>query len=714
MSSLRHVSRSTTPASIARTPSLAVLSYSRAPAYRRLISSALSPARRDAAFSTPSRMPTAFLPLLRSPFLPETVAAIQSRSFHVTLPWYQEQPAQPEKPSKPEQKSDESASSSESEAKPEAEEQKKQQEESEDSGEGKKEEEKGEKKEDLPPPPPHGDKTPWQVFMETMQTEFKASKEWNESTKQLSDSAHQFTESESVRRARQAYESTTGAVSSTAGRVLKTSADVVGKGAAWTWDTNVMKGVRKGANITGEALDKATKPIRDTEAFKSVKDVIDDGSSSRYGGWVEKEERRKARELRQKKAAAIHGNVEEMVEDPNAGTNVTLHKDAAWKEAWRDFRDQNKFVQGVFNMKSVYQESENPLVSTARSITDRVAGFFAENETAMVIKKIRAMDPSFQIEPFQQELRDYILPEVLDAYVKGDTETLKLWLSAAQYSVYEALTKQYLQAGMKSDGRILDIRHVDILKARMLEPGEIPVFIITCRTQEVHVYRNAKTSELAAGMEDRVQLVTYVIGITRTPEDVNNPETRGWRYVYKLFPCSPTKVVIRLILTIFQPLSLSLLSKLLAHIHQTLTQKIHPPLMALRLGALGREADAPDPIEGARLDELAVARSQQDIPKACSARRLRGLPMSQSPGPERTILSISFPIPILVRSVFDRQTELAPITPRQRCARARAPTRSAQSRGRPPQRLHVPRDAASRMVAAISASPNSSALWCIM
>lgn len=182
-------------------------------------------------------------------------------------------------------------------------------------------------------------------------------------------------------------------------------------------------------------------------------------------------------------------------------------------------------------MKEVYQESENPLISTARSITDRVAGFFAENETAMVIKKLRQMDPAFQLEPFLNDLREYILPEVLDAYVKGDVETLKLWLSEAQFSVYEALTKQYLQMGMKSDGKIVDIRGVDILKARLLEPGDIPVFIITCRTQEVHVYRNAKSGELAAGMEDRVQLVTYAIGITRTPEDVNNPETRGWRLI---------------------------------------------------------------------------------------------------------------------------------------------------------------------------------------
>lgn len=215
----------------------------------------------------------------------------------------------------------------------------------------------------------------------------------------------------------------------------------------------------------------------------------------------------------------------------SAGTNVTVHKDSPWKESWRGFKDSNKVMQSIFALKSTYNESENPFVSTARSITDKIAGFFAENETATVIKKFREMDPTFQVEPFLREMREYILPEVLDAYVKGDTDTLKLWLSAAQFQVYAALAQQYTTAGLKSDGRILDIRHVDVLSARILEPGEIPVFIITCRTQEVHVYRNAKTNVLAAGMEDRVQLVTYAIGVTRVPEDVNNPDTRGWRLI---------------------------------------------------------------------------------------------------------------------------------------------------------------------------------------
>ncbi|KAF2223043.1 hypothetical protein BDZ85DRAFT_319336 [Elsinoe ampelina] len=393
-------------------------------------------------------------------------------------------------------------------------------------------EEGAEPKEETTEAPKHGNKTPWQVFTETMQSEFKQSKEWNEGTKQLGGTIHDFTQNPNVQRAKGVYTKVTDEAATVGGAAIKTTATAIGKSAAWTWDTSVVKGLRTGATAVGSGLEKATRPVRQTEAYKNVKDVIDDGSSSRYGGWVEKEERRKKREEKELKDA-ISGKrrPEKLEEDPDAGVNITLHKDAAWKESWRDFRDNSKLAQRLFSIKSTYAESENPLISTARSITDRVAGFFAENETATVIKKFREMDPSFQVEPFLQEMREYILPEVLDAYVKGDVETLKLWLSAAQYQVYAALMQQYTQHGLKSDGRILDIRNVDILNARMLEPGDIPVFVIMCRTQEVHVYRNKKSGELASGMEDKVQQVTYAIGITRVPEDVNNPETRGWRLI---------------------------------------------------------------------------------------------------------------------------------------------------------------------------------------
>ena len=167
---------------------------------------------------------------------------------------------------------------------------------------------------------------------------------------------------------------------------------MIGKSAAWTWDTPVVKGIRKGASAVGSGIEQATRPVRETEAYKSVKQTIDDGSSQRYGGWTEKEERKRQRAEREARHAAENPNApkpgEVFEENPDAGTNVTLHKDAAWKESWRNFRDSSPLMQRWFGMKSAYQESENPFISTARGVSDRIAGFFAETwRTAEVARR---------------------------------------------------------------------------------------------------------------------------------------------------------------------------------------------------------------------------------------------------------------------------------------------------------------------------------------
>ena len=59
------------------------------------------------------------------------------------------------------------------------------------------------------------------------------------------------------------------------------------------------------------------------------------------------------------------------------------------------------------------------------------------------------------------------------------------------------------------DGQILDIRGVDIVSARLLNQLDIPVFVVIFRTQETHVYRDIKTHEIKAGVEDRIQQVRF-------------------------------------------------------------------------------------------------------------------------------------------------------------------------------------------------------------
>lgn len=78
-----------------------------------------------------------------------------------------------------------------------------------------------------------------------------------------------------------------------------------------------------------------------------------------------------------------------------------------------------------------YAESENPFVSSMRSVTSTVGRWFDETETAKVTKWVKELDPSFTTEGFLVELREYIVPELVDAYVNADQPTLKAWCSEA-------------------------------------------------------------------------------------------------------------------------------------------------------------------------------------------------------------------------------------------------------------------------------------------
>jgi import inner membrane translocase subunit TIM44 len=79
-----------------------------------------------------------------------------------------------------------------------------------------------------------------------------------------------------------------------------------------------------------------------------------------------------------------------------------------------------------------------------------------------------------------------------------------------------------------SDGRIVDLRNVDIAQYKVVPPNDIPVFIVSFRTQEIHLFKNLE-GEVVAGREDHVQAVTYVAIFTRLKDELNNPVTHGWR-----------------------------------------------------------------------------------------------------------------------------------------------------------------------------------------
>ena len=193
-------------------------------------------------------------------------------------------------------------------------------------------------------------------------------------------------------------------------------------------------------------IEKTTEPIRQTQAYKTlaetVIDALDDSGSAKHAGFEEKEARRQRRQLRLAKAgkeSMTSGRVR-LKANPEAGQAVVLHKDSPRQERWNKLKETNPLLRQLGEWRQQFDESEHPLVSSIRGATQTVGSWFDENESARVHRMMKAMDPTFTLESFERELREYIVPEVVDAYLSADQEALKLWCGEAVCGLFIFIT----------------------------------------------------------------------------------------------------------------------------------------------------------------------------------------------------------------------------------------------------------------------------------
>jgi import inner membrane translocase subunit TIM44 len=110
---------------------------------------------------------------------------------------------------------------------------------------------------------------------------------------------------------------------------------------------------------------------------------------------------------------------------------MVLHKDSPRQEKWNRLKETNPVFRTLASLRQAYDESENPVVASVRNVTETVGSWFEENETAQVMRLMKNLDPHFTREGFERELREYIVPEVVDAYLTADQAALKAWCGEA-------------------------------------------------------------------------------------------------------------------------------------------------------------------------------------------------------------------------------------------------------------------------------------------
>ncbi|KAF8582740.1 TIM44 subunit of mitochondria import inner membrane translocase [Ramaria rubella] len=392
-------------------------------------------------------------------------------------------------------------------------------------------------------------KSPFQTFVDVLKDELRKNRELNENVRQLQGDVDKLQDSEALKKAKDMYERARLTSSIKENPRLRAAAeemrkqgvkvgDAVSEAIKTMEESEWMRSISKASAAVSERIGSATEPIRNTAAYKELKDTVldalDDSGTSRHAGYEDKEARRARRQARLAKAGKAGGlatRSKRVQVNPEAGESVILHKDSAKAERWEMLKQTNPFLRSLGSLHQAYQDSENPMIASLRSVTSTVASWFDENETAQVTRQLRLMDPTFDLETFTRELREYIVPELVDAYLSADREALQMWCGEATYNVLWATMETYLRQGLISDSKVLDIRHVDVSTGKILEDGDIPVWVITFSTQEMLVFRNAATREVVVGAENKVEQCTYAAVITRVESELDNEVTGGWKIV---------------------------------------------------------------------------------------------------------------------------------------------------------------------------------------
>ncbi|KAG5645709.1 hypothetical protein DXG03_005404 [Asterophora parasitica] len=391
-------------------------------------------------------------------------------------------------------------------------------------------------------------KSPFQTFVEVLRDELKKNRELQDNVKQLQGDVDKFQDSEAMKKARAAYERARLTSSIKENPKLRAAAeelkktgvkvgDAVGEALRTMEESELMRAISKASAAVSSTIEKSTEPIRKTAAYKTLSetlvDALDDSGSAKHAGFEEKEARRLRRQKRLEKAGKNNGlgpAGKRVVADPEAGQALVMHKDSPRQEKWNRLKETNPVLRSFVELRQSYDESENAFVSSLRSVTQSIGSFFDENETAQVMRLMKAFDPDFNRESFERELREYIIPEVVDAYLSADKEALRSWCGEATYNVLWATMEHYLRQGLISDSKVLDIRQVDVSEAKILE-DDVPVFLVQFSTQEVLMFRNAKTGEIAVGADNKVEQCTYIAAITRVEDELTNELTGGWKVV---------------------------------------------------------------------------------------------------------------------------------------------------------------------------------------
>ncbi|XP_072038204.1 mitochondrial import inner membrane translocase subunit TIM44-like [Amphiura filiformis] len=372
----------------------------------------------------------------------------------------------------------------------------------------------------------------FKTIIDNMMQDYEKNKELKDNIKKFAEERKKLEQSMGLTKARKKYagqlvEEGTSVGAETLKRTVEDIKDKVSKS---TEDLQKQEWVKKTGDITrefgktaksaAEKVSKSGEEIAKSQAFKTVskgvkavKHEIDESTVS--GARVYKPPVK----LR-KRTDVLSSTMESRpIEANEDATGMVLHKDSKYYQQWKNFKENNQVFNKFFDLKMKYDESDNVVIRATRVVTDKFGqlfgNVFSATEMSEVLTEIVKTDPSFSKEQFLKMCEEEIIPNVLEAIIRGDLEVLKDWCYEAPFNQLATPIKQATSMGYKYDNRVLDVDGVDIHMAKMMEQG--PVLLITFLAQQIMVVRNNK-GDVVEGDPNKVLRVMYVWALCKEAE----------------------------------------------------------------------------------------------------------------------------------------------------------------------------------------------------
>ncbi|KAK6027043.1 hypothetical protein OSTOST_06935, partial [Ostertagia ostertagi] len=228
-------------------------------------------------------------------------------------------------------------------------------------------------------------------LIDNVKEELEKNKELQEHQKQLKKRMEELNESEALKDARKKFEIVEK-------ETLKSSQVIKAK-------IEELSDQLSKARIAAEHVEKIAEKVGDTEVYKQV-------SSSMK---VVKDEIDNITDVR-------------MYSQTRDATGITLHKESRWYAGWKKFSEENVYYNKLLDWKIRYEESDNIAVRLVRGVTERISSVFgSQNEVSEVLTEIAKIDPSFDKAEWLRFCEKEVIPNVLEAFIRGDLEVLQDW-----------------------------------------------------------------------------------------------------------------------------------------------------------------------------------------------------------------------------------------------------------------------------------------------